>query len=108
MICYKFEYINDTVVQKICVCTNSEIVIAIGNNGDTEATVTLIDDETGEAAGTSMSGLAYYGLFQMTTQGEPAIKNYTATVSGTIDEQAYSHTIKISLNINKTSYASIG
>lgn len=105
MICYKFNYINETAVQTIAVPTCSDFYIAIGNGHDSEATITLVNDSTGETVGTASSSsiMPYYGLFRLTTPTEVATKTYTATVSGTIDEQAYSHTIKIKVIANGVS-----
>lgn len=111
MICYKFNYINETAVQTIAVPTSSEIILGIGNGQDTVATITLIDDDTGEAAGTVIpdpSGIIpYYKLFKIVTPTEVSVKTYTATVSGTIDEEAYSHTIKVKVIANTLSNGTI-
>ncbi len=110
MICYKFNYKGEDTVQTIAVSTSSEIILGIGNGQDTEATITLIDDATSQAAGTSISSsgvIPYYGLFKIVTPTEVSVKTYTATVSGTIDEEAYSHTIKIKVVVNAVSNGTI-
>lgn len=115
MVCYKFDYkeavSGEIPVQAIFVPTGSNIILGIGNNQDTEATITLVDDDTQESAGTVISDsggvIPYYKLFQIITSAERGVKNYTATVSGTIDETAYTHTIKIQVIANVVSFGTI-
>lgn len=112
MIMYKFNKKGENEVQPICVTTNSEIILGINNGGDTEATVTLVDDDTQTSSTSAVSDstnvIPNYRMFRIDTPAERTVKNYTATVSGTDEEeQPYSYTIKIRVVVNGVSYGAL-
>ena len=105
MICYKFKYKGENApVQTITTACSSSILIGIPNDGDTSATITLFEGETEITTTFSMTG---YKLFKVITPDTAETKTYTATISGTVDETAYLHTISIKVVSNAVSYGEI-
>lgn len=109
---YKFNKKGENEVQPICVTTNSEIILGIGNGGDAEATITLVEDdsqtEITNVVSDSTGVIPYYKMYRIDTPAERTVKNYTATVSGTDDdEQPYSYTIKIKVVVSGVSYGAL-
>lgn len=91
MICYKFKYKGENApAQMITTACSTTILLGIHNGGDASATFTLFEGETEITTTYTITG---YKLFKVVTPDTAETKTYTATISGTVDETAYSHTI---------------
>ena len=105
MICYKFKYNGeDAPAQMITTPCSTTILLGIHNGGDESATFTLFEGETEITTSYTMTG---YKLFKVVTPDTPETKTYTATISGTVDEESYTHTISIKVVSNVVSFGEI-
>lgn len=98
MICYKFKYIDETAVQTIKTPCSSSIFLGIP----------IAEGETVTFGSYSTSqGTQGYVNINLTTPATPSVKNYTATITGTVDETEYTHTIHIRVISSIVSYGEI-
>lgn len=103
MICYKFKYKGeDAPAQMIKTPCGSSIYLGIFLiSGET---VVLSDGVNSTTITATSDG---YLAFSKTTPSTPSVTNYTATITGTVNEESYTHTIRIKVISSIVSYGDI-